>query len=268
MGKVIAVANHKGGVGKTSLVVGLADALTKEGRRVLLVDLDSQANLTSFYLKDNDNRPTIYESFSEGKPIPIFPAGRLDVFYEDGQLRDHGLVDNWKNMHKVIVPASLDLALIEDELVGKPAWEWKLKKMLAPVRDFFDYILLDCSPFFGKVSANAFSVADGILVPVSPSRLALKGLNMVAAAAAQLQEAHEMKTPVIAGIVLNMINRRSESAEVEEFLKQSPFGHLLFASKIRDSKSVLQLQAVSVLQNKTAAMEDFTALAKEFISKI
>ena len=160
MGKVIAIANQKGGVGKTTTAINLAASLAVLEKKVLIIDADPQANTTSGlnFSPDNDEERTLYEAM----------IGRIGI--TDALIQTE--VDNLQ-----MVPSHINLVGAEIELLEADERESVLKKVLAPVRGDYDYIIIDCSPSLGLITVNSLTAADSVIIPIQPEFFALEGLG-------------------------------------------------------------------------------------------
>ena len=157
------VANQKGGVGKTTTVVSLAGILAQRGQRVLLIDTDPHASLTSYFDFDSDRlEGTLYELFQAAKPSAEL-VNRMT------------LKTKFENIH--LLPASITLATLDRVMGNREGMGLVLKRALLRVQDQFDYVLIDCPPVLGVMMVNALAACDRILVPVQTEFLALKGLE-------------------------------------------------------------------------------------------
>ena len=160
MGKVIAIANQKGGVGKTTTAINLAASLAVLEKKVLIIDADPQANTTSGlnFSPDNDQERTLYEVM----------IGRIDI-------ADALIQTEIAKLH--MIPSHINLVGFEIEMLEADGREMLLKNALAPIRDNYDYIIIDCSPSLGLITVNTLTAADSVIIPVQPEFFALEGLG-------------------------------------------------------------------------------------------
>lgn len=217
MSKVIAIANHKGGVGKTTSVASIGIGLSLKGLKVLLLDLDAQANLTSFFLPETEEeRATIYDSLIDDKPLPIQEVG--------------------KNLY--LVPSGLEMARAEGDLNGKIARERILNLLLEPVKSEYDYILIDCPPSLGIVTTNAFVASTDIYVPLTAEALPLKGMRMLEEYIGAIRVIK--KDLRITGVFITRYNNRNLNNVVDSQIKKAYEG-VVFETKVRENISLAEV---------------------------
>lgn len=246
--KTIAIVNHKGGVGKTTTVASVGSALAELGKRVLLVDLDAQSNLTTSLLQDEPER-TIYDAFSEGAGLPIVPLG-------GGK--------KWS-----LVPSSLDLAGTELEIASKIDREYILKDLLEPVEADYDYILLDCPPSLGLLTINALVASSEVVIPLTaealPSRGLQKILDMVERAKKRLNPSLRLS-----GILITRYEGSKLSQYVEDALRKN-YGELVYETRIRKNVRIAEapLSGKDILAYApdSNGAEDYRRLAREIAEK-
>ena len=212
MGKIIAVANQKGGVGKTTTSVNLSAAFAEMGKTVLLIDCDPQGNATSGLGIEKD-----------GLELSIYDALINDTPMEEIILQTQFGLD--------MVPSVMDLAGAEVELVNLDDKQYRLKKAVELIKDKYDYILIDCPPSLGHVTLNALTAADSVLLPLQCEFYALEGLSQLLSTVQLVQE--QLNGDLrIEGLVLTMYDSRTNLAEqvVEEV--KTHFPDMVYATKI------------------------------------
>lgn len=248
MGKIIAIANHKGGVGKTTTAAAIGQAIARNKRSVLLVDLDAQANLTSFFVDEETVEQSIYDAMTGRiNHLPTINAGP-------------GLK---------IVPSSLDLAAAETDLASRLAREKILSRLLEPVKDQYDYIILDCPPSLGIVTTNALAAATDLYIPLTAEALPLKGLKMLE----EIVEA--IRTSIngqlsITGVIITRYNNRKLNKAVLDAIK-ARYGDRVFNTKIRENIAVAEAplygESIFDYAPDSNGAKDYDALSKEIINR-
>jgi chromosome partitioning protein len=250
---VIAVANQKGGVGKTTTAVSVTAAIAEAGAQVLLVDLDPQGNATSgLGMHPGVGQATVYDVLVDGLDLAdvVRPTSLRNLF---------------------LAPANIDLAGAEIELVSAFSREQRLRRALAPVLDDYDLVLIDCPPSLGLLTVNALTAADGLLVPIQCEYYALEGLGALRRNA-DLVRANLNPGLDITGFVLTMLDGRTRLSQqvVEEV--RAHFGDKVFRTRIPRSVRLAEApgfgQPITVFDSGSRGAMAYRRLARELLERV
>ncbi len=251
MARIIAVANQKGGVGKTTTSVNLSACLAAYDKRVLLVDCDPQGNATSgFGINKSELENTVYDALIAGTDVKSIII---------------------KTEHNVdVLPANIDLAGAEIELVAAISRENRLKKALEQIREDYDYIIIDCPPSLGLLTLNSLAAADSVLMPIQCEFYALEGVSQLANTI-KLVKNNLNAGLEIEGVLLTMFDTRTKLAEQVAAEVNDNFKELVYSVRIprtvRLSEAPSYGQPITVYDSSSKGAESYRMLAKEVIDR-
>ena len=252
MGKIIAIANQKGGVGKTTTSVNLAASLGVLEKKVLLIDADPQANATS----------------GLGIDVESVEVGTYQLLEHTNKAEDAIVKTSSPNLD--LIPAHIDLVAIEIELVDKEAREYMLKKAISHLKDVYDYILIDCAPSLGLLTLNALTSADSVIIPIQCEYFALEGLGKLLNTIKSVQKIHN-KDLDIEGLLLTMFDSRLRLSNqvVEEVQKH--FSEMVFETiiqrNVRLSEAPSYGESIINYDAASKGATNYLSLAQELITK-
>ena len=248
--RIIAILNQKGGVGKTTVTVNAGEGLTKLGKKVLLIDLDPQANLTySFGIPAHELEATIYEVMNKSSVVANVLLQKEDMD---------------------ILPASLELSGAEIEFSSVAGREFILRELLEPIQNNYDYILIDCSPSLGLLTLNALTFATEVFIPMQTEFLALQGMSKLIKTI-EIVKARLNKNLEITGIIGSRYDsRKNLNREVIDKIKEY-FGDKLFSTLIRDNIAIAEApsygRSIFAYKADSYGAIDFLHLSQEIIDR-
>ena len=251
----LSIANQKGGVGKTTSAINLAAALQQMGHNILLVDMDPQANLTQALGLSPEIEVNIYTLIRK-------MAGGDRVDFKNS-------IQTCRKLH--VLPASLDLANAELELVSVYGREKLLSQLLKPLKTQYDYIIIDCPPAIGMLTVNALTASDYVLIPLQAEFLPLKGVHSFMRTFEMVRKQLNRKLQVLGFVLTKYDQRKQMNRQVLDSLVQH-YGEKVFATRIRSNIALAQAQekGMDIFQYDPAAHGafDYRKLAQEILQKI
>ena len=252
MGKIISVANQKGGVGKTTTTINLSTLIAKKGKKVLMIDADPQGNASSGVGLDRDDiELSIY-----------------DILIDEVEFDNVVKKTNIKNLD--ICPSNINLAGAEVELVSVMSREHRLKEKLDKIKDNYDYIIIDCPPSLGLITLNAFTASDSVLIPVQCEYYALEGLGQLLNTI-NLVKKHLNKNLEIEGALLTMYDVRTNLSnqvvkEVKNYFNDKVYKNVI-PRNVKLSEAPSYGMPISVYDPRSKGAKSYEKFVKEFLKK-
>ena len=255
MSKVIALANQKGGVGKTTTTVNLGVGLAAQGKKVLVVDADAQGNLTDSL------------GFKEPDSLPVSLATLLTkTMLEEPYEPDEGILPHEEGIS--LMPGNIELSAIEVSLVNTMSRETVLRTYINAVKDKYDYVLIDCMPSLGMMTINALAAADSVIIPVQAHYLPAKGMTQLLQTIARVRKQINPKL-TIDGVLLTMVDTRTNFAKDISFVLRRDYGDKLrvfqteIPLSIRAAETSAQGKSIYAFDPHGLAAKAYQAFTKE-----
>lgn len=249
MGKIISVANQKGGVGKTTTAVNLSAILARRGKKILLIDADPQGNATSGLGMDKDTELSTYDLLVSDTPaVNIITKTEVNNLY--------------------ICPSNMNLAGAEVQLVPMMSREQRLKEKLEPIKDKFDFIFIDCPPSLGLITLNAFTASNSVLIPVQCEYYALEGLGQLINTI-ELVRKHLNKNIYIEGALLTMYDIRTNLSnqvvkEIQRFFNNKVYNTVI-PRNVRVSEAPSFGLPITVYDPHSKGARSYEKFGREFL---
>lgn len=261
MAIAISVVNQKGGVGKTTTTVNLGAALAEKGKKVLLIDIDAQSNLSTHLGLGVKEDLTEMAEVSKGPEWTVYDVLKGTKRIQDVVIKRSANLD--------VVPSSLLLSAADLELGGVVGRELLLKRAIDKVREQYDVILIDCPPTLGLLSLNALAAVDQVIVPVQSEYLALHGVRQLLDTIDQVRSVYNQNL-IVGGVLICLHDSRKRLARAVADTIRNYFGDLVFATVIRENVALAEApakgQTIFEYLPKSPGAEDYLALSEEVLN--
>ena len=249
MGKIVSIANQKGGVGKTTTSINLSTVLAKRGKKVLLMDADPQGNATSGLGINKEQQFSVY-----------------DVLIEDIEVEN--TLQSTIVKHLDLCPSNINLAGVEVQLVSMEEREYRLKKKIDNIKDKYDFIIIDCPPSLGLVTLNAFTASDSVLIPIQCEYYALEGLGQLLNTI-DLVKKHMNKSLQVEGALLTMYDARTNLSnqvvkEVKKYFGDKVYKNVI-PRNVKLSEAPSYGMPITMYDPRSKGAKSYEKFAKEFI---
>jgi chromosome partitioning protein len=250
---IVAITNQKGGVGKTTTAINLAAALANKGRKTLLLDLDPQANSSMSFLNVHELRSSIYDAMTDGVPMDsiVVPAEKI--------------------ANLSIAPATISLAKVEAKLIGELDSHYRLKDVLQPVREQYDYVVIDTPPTLGIITVNALVAATHVLIPIQASYFALEGTDDLLETIDKIKLRANPELQIL-GALITLYDKRTLLAKDIYDQIQRVFGNKVFRTVITKSvrleESPAYRESIFTFAPRSTGAYEYYQLSEEVLGRV